>query len=52
VIFEDLDVGKNEAARKEMLERTGQMGVPVIEVDGQILLGFNEASLKERLGLS
>lgn len=50
--FENLDVGESEEARKEMLERSGQMGVPVIEIDGEILLGFNESNLREKLGLN
>ena len=51
VEFEDLDVSSNEEARKEMLDKSGQMGVPVLDIDGKIIIGFNQdaitAALKE-----
>jgi glutaredoxin-like YruB-family protein len=51
VEFEDLDVSSNEEARKEMMDKTGQMGVPVLDVNGKIIVGFNQdeiiAALKE-----
>ena len=50
--YENIDVGESEAARKEMVEKSGQMGVPVFEIDGDILLDFNESRLKEKLGLN
>jgi glutaredoxin len=34
-----------------MIEKTGQMGVPVIEVDGEIIVGFDEERLKQSLSL-
>jgi hypothetical protein len=34
-----------------MIHKSGQMGVPVIEVDGEFVVGFNQAWLKEKLGL-
>lgn len=37
--------------RKEMIEKTGQMGVPVIEVDGEIIVGFDEEKLRQSLSL-
>ena len=42
------DIGK----RKEMIEKSGQMGVPVISVDGQLVVGFNQPQIKQLLGLS
>lgn len=47
--FEEIDVGANKEAAKEMVEKSGQMGVPVIEIDGQMIIGFDEAKLKELL---
>jgi glutaredoxin 3 len=47
--FEDIDVGKDKKAAEEMIEKSGQMGVPVIEIDGQIIVGFNEAKIREIL---
>lgn len=48
VTFEDIDVGSNQAAAKEMMEKSGQMGVPVVDIDGKIIIGFDkEAIIKE-----
>ncbi|MBD3282143.1 MAG: NrdH-redoxin, partial [Candidatus Portnoybacteria bacterium] len=49
--FEDIDVAENEIARKEMVDKTGQMGVPVIEIDGQMVVGFNQEKIKELLNI-
>ncbi len=49
VEFEDVNVVENENAREEMIEKSGQMGVPVIDVNGQIVVGFNERKLRELL---
>ena len=49
--FEDIDVGADQEKAKEMVEKTGQMGVPVIEIDGEFIIGFNEAKIREKLGL-
>ena len=50
VPFTDYDVSQDEAKRAEMVEESGQMGVPVIDIEGEIIVGFNEAKLKELLG--
>ncbi|HJX69894.1 MAG TPA: glutaredoxin domain-containing protein [Dehalococcoidia bacterium] len=49
--YQDLNVAEDSAARKEMVRKSGQMGVPVIDIDGELVLGFNQAQLKEKLGL-
>ena len=49
--FEDIDVSANPDAAKEMVEKSGQMGVPVVDIDGQIVVGFNEGKLGELLHL-
>lgn len=51
VEFKHFDVGSDKAGLKEMMQKSGQTGVPVIDVDGKIIVGFNEAALKEALGL-
>ena len=51
IAYQDVDVATDSAAREEMVKKTGQMGVPVIEIDGEFTIGFNEALLKEKLGL-
>ena len=49
--FEDIDVSWDEKAANEMILKSGQMGVPVIEIDGKIVIGFNKPLLEEFLGL-
>ncbi len=49
--YQDLNVAQDKAARDEMISKSGQMGVPVIDIDGELVLGFDQAQLKERLGL-
>jgi len=49
--FEDIDVSKDQKAAQEMIEKSGQMGVPVIDIDGKIIVGFNINAIKEALGL-
>lgn len=47
--FKEIDVSSNQKAAKEMIEKSGQSGVPVINVDGKIIIGFNESELKKAL---
>ncbi|NQV09335.1 glutaredoxin family protein [Candidatus Woesearchaeota archaeon] len=47
--FEDKNVGEDAEARNEMLEKSGQMGVPVIDIDGEIIVGFNRDRIAELL---
>ena len=49
VNFEDIDVSTNQEAAHEMIDKSGQMGVPVIDVDGKIIVGYNVTALKEAL---
>ena len=47
--FTDVDVSADEAAQKEMVDKSGKMGVPVIDIDGKILVGFDQAKIEEAL---
>ena len=47
--FTDYDVAADKEKAKEMIEKTGQMAVPVILVDDEIVVGFNQAKLDELL---
>jgi len=47
--FEEIDVASNRDAAVEMIAKSGQMGVPVIDIDGTIIIGYNEAAIRERL---
>jgi len=49
VAYNEYDVTKDVARRDEMIQRSGQMGVPVIDVDGTLVLGYDEMRLKELL---
>jgi len=49
--FEDKDVSADDKARNEMIKKTGQMGVPVIDINGEIIIGFDVERIKEALKL-
>ncbi len=49
--YEEYDVAADAARAEEMIQKSGQMGVPVIEVDGEIVVGFDRSRLEELLGL-
>jgi glutaredoxin-like YruB-family protein len=51
VLFEDIDVSADNAKADEMVKVSGQMGVPVIDLDGQVIVGFDQDRLKELLHL-
>ena len=49
--FENIDVGINRDAGKEMMDKSGQMGVPVLDIDGQIIVGFDKDAISRALGI-
>lgn len=51
ISFEEHDVASDAKSRDEMIQKTGQMGVPVIDIDGQIVIGFDQRRLKELFGV-
>ncbi len=51
VEYQKFDVGTDLAKRREMVEKSGQMGVPVIEIGGKIVVGWDEEVLKELVGV-
>lgn len=51
ILYEEKNVATDAVAREEMLNKTQQMGVPVIQVDNDLMVGFNQAKLKELLEL-
>lgn len=51
VQFEDIDVSRDRAAVVEMVEKSGQMGVPVLDINGQVIVGFNQEAIKKALKL-
>ncbi len=51
VKYTEKNVGEDQEAADYMIEKTGQMGVPVTEIDGKFIVGFDVSSLKKALGL-
>jgi len=51
VPYAEYDVSKDLARQREMIDKTGQFGVPVIVVNGEIVLGFDKAKINQLLGL-
>ena len=50
--FKDVDVSRDQAAARDMVRRSGQMGVPVIDIGGKIVVGFDRPRINQYLGLS
>lgn len=51
VAFTEIDVSTSQSSAQEMISRSGQMGVPVVEIDGTIVVGFDKGRIKKLLGL-
>ena len=51
VTYENVDVSRDTDARDEMVNKTGQLGVPVVDIDGEITVGYDEKWIKEKLGI-
>jgi len=51
IAFTDKNAAADPVARKEAITKSGQMGVPVIDIDGEIVVGFNEERLRSLLGV-
>ncbi len=49
--FNDIDVTRDPAAARDMVRRSGQQGVPVIDIGGRIVVGFNRPVIDQLLGL-
>ena len=52
VEYTEFDVAADEAKRSEMVEKSGQMGVPVIDIENSIIIGFDEPKLRELLEIT
>ena len=50
--FEDVYVDSNPSRAMEMIDKSGQQGVPVIDIDGKIIIGFDKEAMKKALHLS
>jgi glutaredoxin-like YruB-family protein len=51
IAYENFDVGQDKEALKTMKEKSGQFGVPVIDIDGKIIVGFDKDEIVKELGI-
>jgi glutaredoxin-like YruB-family protein len=51
IVFLDVDVSLDQAASEEMIQKSGQMGVPVLDIDGEIIVGFDKDKIRQALGI-
>jgi glutaredoxin-like YruB-family protein len=49
VVYKDVNVAVDRVAAQEMVQKSGQMGVPVITVDGKVIIGFDQRELDRLL---
>ncbi|MDD2866735.1 MAG: Uxx-star family glutaredoxin-like (seleno)protein [Candidatus Omnitrophota bacterium] len=50
IAFENIDVSADEEALKQMVDVSGQMGVPVLVIDGDVIVGFDQSRIDQKLG--
>lgn len=51
VFFENFDVSLDQEKAEEMIKKSGQMGVPVLDIEGEIIVGFDRERINKALGL-
>lgn len=51
VDFEEVNVAENQQALQEMKEKTGQMGVPVLEIGNKVIVGFDKEEIRKLLDI-
>jgi len=49
--FKEVDVSRDQRAARDIMRRSGQMGVPVIDIGGKLVVGFNRPMIDKLLGL-
>lgn len=49
VVYQDFNVMEDQEKRKEMIDMTGQMGVPVIRIGDEVVIGFDQGKIQELL---
>ncbi len=52
VRFKEVDVSRDSAAARDMAKRSGQMGVPVLDIGGKIVVGFDRVKIDRFLGIN
>ena len=51
IAYKEINVAEDKAGRDDMIRNSGKMVVPQIEIDGEIIVGFDKEKLKEKLGI-
>lgn len=51
VSFQEFNVAEDRAKAQEMIQKSGQTGVPVLDLNGKIIVGFDKQAIKQALGL-
>ncbi len=51
IAYSEKNVATDDAAREDMIKKSGQLGVPVIDVNGTIIVGFDQRALQKSLGI-
>jgi len=51
IAFVEIDVAEDEKARDEIIDRTHQIGVPIIEIDDQLVIGFDKRRICQLLNI-
>lgn len=52
VKFRDVDVSRDQAAARDMVRKSGQSGVPVIDIGGKVIVGFDRPKINKLLGIN
>lgn len=47
--FEEVDVSADQIELQDMIKKSGQMGVPVLDIEGEIIVGFDKEKIKQAL---
>ena len=50
--FDDINVAEDSAKADEMIQKSGQMGVPVVDIDGEIIIGFDREKINKSLNIT
>lgn len=50
IVYQDVDVSADSEKAQEMIDKSGQMGVPVVDIGGKIIVGFDKAAIEGALG--
>lgn len=51
ILYEEKDIAFDHQTQEEMIKKSGQLGVPVIDIDGQIVVGFDKEKISSLIGI-